>query len=384
MRILHFLIVAVFFLSMFSCKRSEQSDGGEEEKMRLCKEILATAEKDQVPKVQPPALELIPIEGGGFPRYPVPADSHVVVGFNLGAFQKAGLIDHFTRRVPGFSTAISALMFLGISPGRTVQSAVAGVRFGGTEWIPERGVVAFSGTFQANSAIERIFNISGKLPNASLPPLTRDGADLVISGLGREMRMSQKDGHLLVSTEKGTAADLSDHGKFKMMMEQIPPETAIWFAGLSLPEKLPRMPRVFARLVSNLQMFSGYFNFDAQQNSEFQIRMMFATPEDARQAKEVIRLGLSQGLNMVGPRIQKAFLLDGTSDFESVVSRGRMVRILFRMDRHQTQYLMDWMTKSARTSGLFQLPRNSAMNAASGSAEPPAQADEPAEETENM
>jgi len=68
----------------------------------------------------------------------------------------------------------------------------------------------------------------------------------------------------------------------------------------------------------------------------------------------------------LGPRIQKSFSLDGSTDHESVVSRGRFIRILFRLDRFQTQFLISWMVSTLRETGHWIFERDSAMNASTG------------------
>lgn len=361
------LVFIMGFLTHISCHREMVSDADEGEKMRACRDITEKAEKETLPLVQPPVLASVEFEGGGFTELPVPADSQLVLGVNLAAFHKAGLLDQAAKLVPPWFMAQNALTFLGLSPGKSVQALVVGLSMDATSWVPARAVAAFTGNFSSTETLERVYNIAGKLPNADLPPFSREGKELVVSHEGRNLRVSpHSEKVILVSNLKNPDTRLSTNLEFTRMTAPIPRNTAIWFAGMKVSRQLPEMPRVVSQIVTQLEQFSGYFNIDAQQNAELQIRLRFSSAESARQAKELIRLGMSQGLMELGPRIQKSFSLDGSTDHESVVSRGRFIRILFRLDRFQTQFLISWMVSSLKETGHWIFERDSGMNASTG------------------
>ncbi len=371
MRSLHFLfsgfVLVLGFLTLFSCHREMVSDADEEEKIKACKDITEKADQETQALVQPPALSRVALEGGGFTELPVPADSHLVVGLNLAAFQKSGLMDQAARLVPPWFMAQNALTFLGLSPGRSMQAMVFGLSVDSKSWFPARLVAAVTGSFSSGETIDRIYNIAGKLPNAELPPFSREGRDLIVSHLGMNIRVSpHTEKVILLSNTKNPDTKLSTNLEFTRLMAPIPRDTAIWFGCAKMPRELPEIPKMFTQLVSQLEQFSGYLNMDAQQNVELQIRLRFSNIDSARQAKELIRLGLSQALIALGPRIQKSFSLDSSTDHESVVSRGRYVRILFRLDRFQTQYLISWLVSTLKETGYWTFGRDSAMNASSG------------------
>jgi len=363
------LVFLLGFWPLFSCNRKMVSDAEEGDKMKACKEITDKAEKETLALVQPPSLSRVELAGGGFTDPPVPSDSHLVVGVNLAAFHKSGLLDQAAKLVPPWYMAQNALTFLGLSPGKSVQALVLGLSVDPASWVPARAVAAFTGDFSSAETLERVFNIAGKLPNTELPPFTREGSDLVVSYLGQALRISPHSAKVIrLSTGKIPETNLSANPEFKKLMEPIPRDTAIWFACTKVPRALPEMPKVFTRLVEQLEQFSGYFNLDAQQNAELQIRLRFSNVDAARQAKEIIRLGLSQALIALGPRVQKSFCLDASTDHESIVSRGRFVRILFRLDRFQTQYLITWLVSTLKETGHWIFDNNSVMNASSGPA----------------
>ncbi len=371
MRSLRFSVSGLVFMmilgGLVACRKEMVSDSEEHEKSKACREITAKAEAEQLALVQPPALDRVALPGGGFSELSLPADAHMVLGLNLAAFHKAGLLDEAARLVPPWFLAQNALTFLGLSPGKAVQAVVIGVTMDPNAWVPKRAAAALTGDFQATETVDHIQNIAGRLPNLELPPFSREGTDLVVSTWGQQLRLRPHGGRtLLITNSKDAVTALAPDSELARLLAPMPRDTAVWFACSRVARELPGMPKVIAKVVSQLEQFSGYFNIDAQQNAEFQLRLRFANAEAARQAKEIMRLGLSQGLLALGPRVQKSFSMDGSTDHESVVSRGRFVRILFRLDRFQTQYMMQWAVSTLKETGHWIFGRDSAMNASSG------------------
>jgi len=361
------LVFMMVLGGLVACRKEMASDSEEHEKSKACREITAKAEAEQLALVQPPALGRVELSGGGFSELPLPKDAHLVLGLNLAAFHKAGLMDEAARLVPSWFLAQNALTFLGLSPGKTVQAVVVGVTMDPKSWVPKRAVAALTGNFKATESVDHVHNIAGRLPNLALPPLSREGSDLVVSSWGQQLRLRPHgEKILLLTNSKAADTAFAADSELARLLAPIPRDTAVWFACNRVTRELPGMPKVIAKLVSQLEQFSGYLNIDLQQNAEFQIRLRFTNAEAARQAKEIMRLGLSQGLLALGPRIQKSFSMDGSTDHESVVSRGRFVRILFRLDRFQTQYLMQWAVSTLKETGHWIFDRDSAMNASSG------------------
>ncbi len=362
-----FVIITLLF-SLGACRKDMASDGEEADLAKVCREITAKADAEKLALVQPPALSRVELAGGGFAgQLPVPADSQLVLGVNLAAFHKAGFMDQAAKLVPPWFLAQNALTFLGLSPGRTLQAMVVGVSLDSKSWFPSRAVVALTGDLKAAESVDHVHNIAGRLPNLELPPISREGQELVVSVLDQSLRVRPHgEKVILIANHKDPDTRLADNTELGQLLTPIPRDTAIWFACAKVPAAMPELPKVISGLVSKLEQFSGYFNIDTQQNAEFQIRLRFQNAEAAKQAKEIIRLGLSQGLLALGPRVQKSFCLDGSTDHESVVSRGRFVRILFRMDRFQSQYMIQWVLKSLRETGHWTFDRDSVMNASSG------------------
>lgn len=362
------LVIVTVLFALGACRREMASDVEEADLAKVCREITAKADAEKLALVQPPALSRVELAGGGFTGLlPVPSDSQLVLGVNLAAFHKAGFMDQAAKLIPPWFLAQNALTFLGLSPGRTVQAMVVGLSMDSKSWIPSRAVVALNGSFKAAESVEHIHNIAGRLPNLELPPVSREGQELVVNTLGQTLRVRPHgEKVILIANHKDPDTRLSADAELGRLLAPIPRDTAIWFACAKVPRVLPDMPKVIAGLLSKLEQFSGYFNIDAQQNAEFQIRLRFQNAEAAKQAKELIRLGLSQGLLALGPRVQKSFCLDGSTDHESVVSRGRFVRILFRMDRFQAQFLIQWVFNTLKETGHWTFGRDSVMNASSG------------------
>jgi len=362
------IVIITLLLTLGACRKEMSSDGEDADQSKVCREITAKADAEKLALVQPPALSRVALAGGGFTGLlPVPADSQMVLGVNLAAFHKAGFMDQAAKLIPPWFLAQNALTFLGLSPGRSVQAMVSGLSMDSKSWVPSRAVVALTGSFKAAESVEHIHNIAGRLPNLELPPISREGQALVVNTLGQSLRIHPHgEKVILVANHKDPDTRLSADAELGRLLAPIPRDTAIWFACAKVPRDLPEMPKVISRLVSQLEQFSGYFNIDDQQNAEFQIRLRFQNAESAKQAKELIRLGLSQGLLALGPRVQKSFCLDGSTDHESVVSRGRFVRILFRMDRFQTQFMIQWVLNTLKETGHWTFGRDSVMNASSG------------------
>lgn len=353
-----FLMIAccgLGLLALPSCRKSSNSVHDEDDTAKVCQNILKAAETETYPLVQPPALARFPLEGVDTSVLPLPADSHFVLGMNLVAFTKSGFLDLAARQFPNVSMAKNVLTFLGLAPGRAAQVLLVGARFGKSSWIPENLTIAILGTFSSKEIIHRVSGITSLktwLPQIDLPPVTRDGDTLmVIFGEMRWWLIPYKNNILLITNRKDTRTDLASNVDFTNMTAPIARDTALWFTMVETPHELPSTTKVLERLFLQLKRFTGYLNMDEKLNLEFQMRYQFGHHQAARQAKEILRLGVSQILLRMGPRIQKSFLLEGTSDHESVVSRGSFVRFLFRLDSFQVQYLLQWMASTLRATG---------------------------------
>lgn len=369
------ILSCFLFFAISACRKSARNTDADDDKVQACKNILEQAEKETYPLVQPPALARFGMEGVDAAALPLPADSQLVLGINLAAFAKSGLLDQISRIFSETSLAQSVLTYLGLSPGRAAQALMVGVRFGKNSWMPENVTVAILGTLSSRDTINRLAgltNLKAWLPQIDLPPVTRDGDAISVAFRGITIWvMPHKDNILLLSNRRDTRTDLASNPDFARMMAPIPRDTALWFAAMEMPRELPPTSKVFERMLSQLKRFTGYLNVDDKLNMEFQMRSQFIHHQAALQAKEILRLGISQGTMFLGPRIQKSFSLDGSSDHENVVSRGPFVRFLFRLDRFQVQYLLQWAGSTIHENGHWIYDRKSGTNASSGTAANP-------------
>ncbi len=365
----------ICFFSLASCRKSSRAVDEDEDKIQVCQNILKQTETETFPLVQPPALSRFGMENVDLSVLPLPADSHVAVGINLCAFVRSGLLAQITRLFPDVAMAPNVLTFLGLTPGRGAQALLVGARFGKHSWMPENVTIAILGSFSAQDTLNRILGIASLktwLPQIEIPQLERDGDAVTIAFHGIRIWMIPHGANaILVTNQRNTRTDLASNAEFTRMMAPIPRDTALWFGAVQMPPELPPMAKVIERLLSQLKRFSGYLNMDDKLNVEFQLRSQFAHHQAALQAKEILRLGVSQILMQLGPRIQKSFSLDGSSDHENVVSRGSFVRMLFRLDRFQVQYLLQWTVSTLRETGYWIYDRKSGTNASSGTAANP-------------
>ncbi len=324
-------------LVTLSCGKRESFENSDEEKKKICDGISKTALKEPGAIVQPPALTPAKPKVRAFDKVRFSKGAHIVGGVNILALEQAGLIQTFANNLPKWYEVNLGMTLLNLPPGRAAETLFfeAQLKSSGLEVAAGRLWLMGNFTVSAVFGVLNMLSATGRLPFS----LKRMGKGVQATYAGHTINADAVTPKLMqVTLGKPAPGALKGTPIYDAMQRNIPWDTAVWFILMKppIPKKLPKM---FRKPLSQLEYISGYLNLSRDKRLEVQLRVRFATPDTALSTKELVRLAASRAMKKLGPIVNKSFNLNSAQNM-NIVSRGPLVRILFNMDRHQTNYLL--------------------------------------------
>jgi hypothetical protein len=334
------IVFAFLLLTLsFSCGKKEDLGNSEEEKRKSCNKILESSKKELAAIVQPPSLNPIKTKTGSLAKIDFPSTTHIVGGINILSLQRLGIFNVIKRNVNNWYHITLGMNLLGMLPGRDLESIFWATEFPKDSFFPNKLSAQLLGNFKATDVINKVVMIS-KTGRFSLPVKAADKG-LSINYNGITHSIFPKSSNSLIYSDYGlkTSVGFNKNSMYKLMKKNIPNDTTLWFIAVNPPVSGKGVPKVLKKSISQIKQIAGYINIDNNRNLECQFRFKFSNGDAASATKELLKLGLSRMLNKFGPIINKSFNLNEAGQ-KSIVSRGNLVRVLFKLDRFQTRYLM--------------------------------------------
>ncbi|MBN2723140.1 MAG: hypothetical protein JXR95_03610 [Deltaproteobacteria bacterium] len=362
---LQLVFLSIMFFTVNCSGRKGMDDEGSE-KTRACKKISEDTKREKYPLVQPPALATVSTTVRFPPKLNISTKSDLVVGLNVKAIKKLPLWDDIISNYPSLNSYINYGSAMGLEPGKGVQSIIFGIQSGKRffKLIDDYSAVIM-GEMNAANILERLKSMAGLVSGYGVELSEPENKDSIFKlnykGISLSAGHNGADIINLYASEK-TEKNISSDKAFSEMKKNIPNDTTFWIIMLSRPVLPWTLPRVFAPIYKNVMNFSGYINSDEHGNIECQIRVRMADENAARQLKELATLGMSRVIQKLGPRIGRTVTLDNNGLSKNIVSRGAFVRLLFRFDRYQANYVMNFIKKHLIVNTHWIKKANTAIN----------------------
>ena len=335
------LLPALFY--MFSCGSSSVGSDSEQ-KRKICKNLSVSAQKEKGASVQPPSLTVVPTRSKPFPPVVVFKNADVVASLNVKSAIKSGVLTQIENNIVGAKMLESIFSMFDLKPGVGLEHILVAVKLKENPIFPEKFQIFLRGNFKTDDVLTRLSDMSGNFSQWNLPPLVKDGKYFKIKYANINFIISKYDDNsILVSNFKSGKINISGNKEYVFSVKNITPGTSFWVVIPHSLEKLKTLPKLAKKFISKITFVTAYFNNDSLRNSELQIRIRCKTEYDARQLKELIKLGLSQVATKISTSFRKSLNLSGNTEKETVVSKGSLVRILFKEEPKQTEELINWI-----------------------------------------